>query len=308
MARRSRNLPPLTSLVAFEAAARQRSLTRAAKELNVTPGAISKQIKALETEAGVALLLRGHRSVEMTPQGEILHAALTRGFGEIVAAFQRIKSSSGGHRSVTLGSTTAFAQMWLMPRLGHFWRMHQDITVNHVISDSSQDLGMARIDLRVRYGAGDWHNETAIRLFGDQIYPVCSPEFAGRHPAKGLADVTSLPLLELETGDPSWTGWADWLKGAGGKARSLTLRTFSSYVVALQAAQDGQGVALGWHSLVAPLVESGKLVVLGSARMAAAQAFYVTWDEHKSLSPEARVLRDWLISFARPDPEPARLG
>jgi DNA-binding transcriptional LysR family regulator len=308
MARRSRTLPPLTSLVAFEAAARQRSLTRAAKELNVTPGAISKQIKSLETEAGVPLLLRGHRAIEMTAQGEILYAALTRGFGEIVAAFQRIKSSGAGHRSVTLGSTTAFAQMWLMPRLGSFWRKHQDITVNHVISDSSQDLGMARIDLRVRYGAGDWHNETAIRLFGDRIYPVCSPDFARQHPGKGTAELPSLPLLELETGDPSWTGWTDWLKGTGGKARSLNLRTFSSYVVALQAAQDGQGVALGWHSLVAPLVESGKLVVLGATAMPASQSFYVTWDEHKSLSAEARVLRDWLISFARPDPAAAVPG
>lgn len=300
MVRRHVSLPPLTALVAFEAAARHRSLTGAAKELNVTPGAISKQIKALEGEAGVALLVRGHRAVEPTTQGEVLYAALTSAFGEIVAAFQRIKVGAGGTKTVTLGSTTAFAQMWLMPRLGAFWRAHQDIVVNHVISDFSHDLTMARVDLRIRYGAGSWDEEAAIRLFDDKIYPVCSPSFARMHRCKAPFDLVALPLLELEGGDPDWTDWAQWLKAAGCKARALNRRTFSSYVVALQAAQDGQGVALGWHSLVAPLVTARKLVPLGALTMPAPHAFYVTWSERRPLSPEAAILRDWLVAAARP--------
>jgi LysR family glycine cleavage system transcriptional activator len=305
MVRRHVSLPPLTALVAFEAAARQRSLTGAAKALNVTPGAISKQIKALESEAGVALLLRGHRAVELTAPGEELYAALTSGFGEIVAAFQRIKASAGGTRSVTLGSTTAFAQMWLMPRLGAFWRAHQDIVVNHVISDHSHDLDVARVDLRVRYGTGSWDREAAIRLFDDKIYPVCSPSFARAHKCKAPADLAALPLLELEGGDPDWTDWAHWLKAAGCKARALKRRTISSYVVALQAAQDGQGVALGWHSLVAPLIAARKLAVLGPVTIPAPHAFYVTWNERRPLSAESVALRDWLVAAARPNGSPS---
>lgn len=295
MARRTYDLPSLTALAAFEAAARHLSLKRAAEELNVTPGAVSRQIKTLESDAGCALFLRRPRGVELTAEGETLYAVLGRSFGQIAEAYHRIQSG-GSAVSVTIGATTAFASMWLMPRLGDFWRAHQDITINHVISDNAKELRTAAVDLRIRYGDGAWPDETSLLLFGDRIYPVCGPGLAREACVKTAEELLELPLLQLSGVDPGWTDWADWLRRVGVSAKPRTSRSFTNYVIALQAAQDDQGVALGWHSLVAPLVTEGRLARLTSAEIAAPGAFYVTWNASRELTAEAEALRDWLVA------------
>ena len=298
MVRRFYKLPSLNALGAFEAAARHSSLSFAAAELNVTPSAVSKHVTFLEQELGVPLFVRGHRSMRLTAEGEQLYRSLSESFAGMAAAFEAIKTSRTA-RTVTVGCTTAFAQMWLMPRLGNFWRAHQDIVIDQVVSDRSQDLRRSEVDLRIRYGDGSWPEETAIRLFGDAIFPVASPDFARKHKVKEPAELVSLLLLEVISQERGWTEWEEWFSAVGASARRMKTRRINNYVIAWQAAMDGQGIALGWHSLVGPMLEARKLVRMTKAEMLPVEATYVTWSAHRPLSAEATVLRDWLMSEAK---------
>jgi DNA-binding transcriptional LysR family regulator len=306
MVRRFYSLPSLIALAAFEAAARHLSLTKAADELNVTPGAISKQVRALEKELGVPLFLRRHRALELTREGEAMAAALREGFERMSSTFRQIKSL-GGQAVATVGSTMAMAHLWLMPRMGAFWNRHDDIVVDHVISDHPHGLDRPDVDLRIRYGDGEWPDELSAKLYDDRIFPIASPAFAKAYPVKSVAEMAQLQLLSVEGIDWTWTTWAEFLREVGypGKHatdghvpdRHVNVRRFNSYVIALQAARSGQGVALGWESLVAPLIETGNLVRVTDAEIAAPQSYFVTWSARRPLSPQAALLRDWLLSL-----------
>jgi LysR family transcriptional regulator, glycine cleavage system transcriptional activator len=295
MVRRHYSLPSLNALAAFEAAARHLSLTRAASELNVTPGAVSKQVKTLEDELGRALFIRLHRALQLTAEGETVYRSLRDAFERISKSLQSV-STHFAVRTVSIGSTMAFAQLWLMPRLGDFWNAHQDIVIDHMISDRPQELYRPDVDLRIRYGDGVWTDEDATRLFNDKIIAVASPGFVARHKIKSPRDIPELPLLSVEGVDWTWTTWADFLSETGIAHRKLSVRRFNSYVIALQAAQDGQGLALGWQSLVKPLLARRKLVQVTSAIIDAPQAFYVTWSSRRPVSREAEILRSWLLT------------
>ncbi len=295
MVRRHYSLPSLNALAAFEAAARHLSLTRAAQELNVTPGAVSKQVKVLEDEIGRPLFLRLHRALALTPEGEAVSLSLGDAFERIAAALRDV-SQMGSLRSVSIGTTMAFAQLWLMPRLGRFWTSHQDIVIDHIISDRTQDPQRSDVDLRVRYGEGHWPDEESVLLLGDRIAAVAAPGFIAGHPVKSVKDLAGLPLLSVEGVDWTWTTWALFLREIGAPHRKLNVRRFNSYVIALQAAQSGQGVALGWLSLVKPLIASGALAQVTRAEIDAPQSFYLTWSTRRPLKLEAAVLRDWLLA------------
>lgn len=296
MIRRHYSLPSLNALAAFEAAARHLSLTRAAQELNVTPGAVSKQVKLLEAEIGRPLFVRLHRALGLTPAGETVYHALREAF-ERVSATLRQAGATAEVRSVSIGTTMAFAQLWLMPRLGGFWSAHQDIVIDHIISDRTQELQRQDVELRVRYGDGVWTDEESALLFGDRIVAVASPGFLKANRVKTVKDLAALPLLSVEGVDWTWTTWADFLRETGAPHRRLNVRRFNSYVISLQAAEAGQGVALGWVSLVKPLIASGALVQVTPAEIAAPQSFYLAWNARKPLSREAEILRDWMLGY-----------
>lgn len=295
MVRRHYNLPSLNALAAFEAAARHMSLTRASAELNVTPGAVSRQVKALEQEIGRPLFVRLHRALEMTADGEAVYKSLRETFERLSLCLQSVSASSLS-RSVSIGSSMAVAQLWLMPRLGRFWSAYQDIVVDHMISDRMNDLQRSDVDLRIRYGDGVWPDEEALKLFDDEIAPVASPDFIARNRLRSASELVGLPLLSIQGVDWTWTGWPEFLAGCGIDHRRLSVRRFNSYVIALQAAEDGQGVALGWMRLVAPLLKSGRLSRVPGAEIRAPQSFFITWSSRQPLSRQAGVLRDWLLA------------
>ncbi len=294
MAHKHYNFPSLNGLAAFEAAGRHMSLTRAAAELNVTPGAVSKHISMLETEIGAKLFIRLHRSLELTVEGSALLHSLKSAFTQIGNTLDSFRKG-GQKRAVTIGTTSAFAQFWLMPRLGQFWKQHQDIVVDHVISDKTQDSMISPVDLRVRYCSGQFQDEHGTKLFDDQIMAMASPVFLRDREVKNLADIAALPLLSVEGVDWSWTSWSDYLRDAGVNAKRLNVRRFNSHIIAVQAALDGQGVVLGWKSFMEPLVTSKQLLVVGNHEMEAPQSFYLTWSMKRPLSAEAAVLKDWLL-------------
>jgi LysR family glycine cleavage system transcriptional activator len=295
MARRFYQLPSLTSLNTFDACARHGSFTDAASELGVTLGAVSRQIKLLESELSCPLFIRRHRGVELTPEGLDLYQVLSSSFQQIGKLCQAMKNRAQGS-NVTIGATTAFASLWLMPRLGAFWQRHRDINLNHAISDNPVDSAFINADLRIRYGDGSWRGESAVKLFDDSIYPVCGREFAQLHSLNKPEQLLELPLLRLDNVDPAWTGWNAWLAEWGSDLADARFQRFNNYVVALQAAEENQGVALGWHSQVAPLIASGRLQQLGEWQIAAPGSFYLCWDENRPLSEAADRFSNWLLS------------
>ena len=298
MARRFYQLPSLTGLNTFDACARHGSFTAAAAELGVTLGAVSRQIKALETELDCPLFQRHHRGVELTAEGLDLYQVLSASFQQIGRLCHRFRQRASSSE-VTLAATTAFASLWLMPRLGDFWQRHRDINLNHAISDNPGDAGFVNADIRLRYGDGDWRGEESIKLYDDRIYPVGGAELARARPWREAKELLEFPLLQLDSVDPAWIGWGAWMARFDCDIGQANFRRFNNYVVALQAAEDNQGVALGWHTQVRDLIDSGRLKRLGDFEIAAPGSYYVTRDESRPLSEAALRLRDWLLEAGK---------
>jgi DNA-binding transcriptional LysR family regulator len=298
MARRYYHLPSLTGLNTFDACARHGSFTAAAGELGVTLGAVSRQVKALESDLDCALFLRLNRGVELTAEGIDLFQTLSTSFQQIGRLCQQFRNRAGS-ADVTLAATTAFATLWLMPRIGGFWQQYQHINLNHAISDNPIDNGFMNADIRIRYGDGNWRGEHSVKLFDDRIYPVCGKHFAGRRELREPSDLLRHPLLQLDSVDPAWSGWelplAEWKCDAS----RASFRRFNNYVVALQAAEENQGILLGWHSLVGATVERGELLRVGAMEIEAPGSYYLAWAENRPLSAAAFCLRDWLLEIGK---------
>jgi LysR family transcriptional regulator, glycine cleavage system transcriptional activator len=298
LVRRFYDLPSLTSLAAFEASARHSSFKQAAAELNVTPGAVSRQIKAIEDEIGVALFVRRPRGVTLTPPGEELYRVLASSFSRASETIRSIRRGDKA-RNVALACTDVFATMWLTPRMPEFWRNAGDITVDLLISDDVKNFRRAEVELRVRYGLGAWIGETAELMFDDCLYPVCSPSFAALHPKATRADLSELPLLNVDWVDPDWMGWEEVLVRGNLQHRSSNSRRFGKFSVALQAAMADQGLVVGWHRMVGPLVEKGELVRFTDLVIPSPGGYYLTWNSNRELTPAAGVLRDWVRKVAQ---------
>ncbi|MEQ9488482.1 MAG: LysR substrate-binding domain-containing protein [Alphaproteobacteria bacterium] len=300
MVRRYYDLPSLTALAAFEASARHKSFKLAAAELNVTPGAVSRQIKSLEEELATPLFQRRPQGVELTNDAEDLYAVISNGFGRASEVVQRIKSGSHMNK-VTLACTNAMATMWLMPRMGDFWRRYPKVMADHLILDNTRDFRRAEVDLRIRYGTGAWPDETAVKLFDECIYPVCGPAFAEAHKDCLPSIIPTLPLLHIDWLDPNWVDWDEMLRRAGIAHGPLPGRRFSSFAVTLQACQENQGIAIGWDRLIRQYLKTGALVRLTDLHMPAPGSYYLTWNDNREPTPASETLRDWLLEMAERD-------
>lgn len=300
MSRRAYDLPPLTALAAFEAAARHGSIKRAATELNVTPGAVSRQVRALEFDLGCPLFIRVHRGIELTEAGMQLAETLAAGFTRTGDVCRRLRMQGQVPR-LTVGATTAFAGFWLIPRIGGFWQRHPEITVDHAVSDEPPGLASGGVDLAFRYGSGNWPGVEAVRLFGDSLVPVCAPSFAAEQGVLQVTDLPRLPRLGLRGVDPGWIDWEAWFAWAGltpveeGAGRE---RGVNNYTVLIQAVRDGQGVGLGWRRLIQPLIDSGDLVTPIAAEMPAPGAHYLVRDAGRQPTPAMHHFTEWLTREA----------
>ena len=297
MVRRYYDLPSLTALAIFEAAARHMSFKLAAAELNVTPGAVSKQIKAIEDELGMPLFTRLGTRVALTNAGEDLYGVLSSSFSRASEVVRTIKRGDRS-KNVTIACTDAFATFWLILRMGDFWERFPDITVDHLISDNPRDYRRAEVELRIRYGLGAWTDETAELLFDETIYPVCGSGFATMHRDATAETLPDLPLLHVDWVDPEWSDWDEVFRRAKIPHGPNKGRRFGKFSVALQAAQADQGVAVGWHRLVRPLMHDTRLVKLTDLEMPAPGGYYLTWNDRRALSPAADTLRAWLREMA----------
>ncbi|MDX1781693.1 MAG: LysR family transcriptional regulator, partial [Thalassovita sp.] len=209
MAQRPYNLPPMSALVSFEAAARHVSFKAAAQELNVTPAAVSHQVKALEQELNQTLFRRHHRGVELTETGAYLLVALQRGFGDISDAVAQLRADAS-RATVTIRASTAVSSLWLAPKLAEFWKAYPHIPVAQHVTDFEDHAPAC--DLSINYGTMDDDRGDVRLLFRDRIAALGSPRLAEKHRIETIADFARTPLIHMDMPTAQWTHWADWCR------------------------------------------------------------------------------------------------
>lgn len=266
------------------------SLTRAADELAVTQSAISRQVRELEEDLGVSLFERQGRKLRLTAEG--------RAFARIADdAIERLTEHAVALRSrqpspiVTLATVPSIAARWLAPRLADFVESHPDIDLRIASSPQLLDLEADGIDAAIRYGRGSWPGVSAVRLAGEDLLPVCSPEYAERNALRTPDELPGLKLLEGNLPEQ----WRDWLEAAGvapgGIEHGLV---FDDANALLRAAEDGLGVALGRSVLVAPDLERGRLVAPFELRIPATYSYWFVLPKGREADTRLVRVRDWL--------------
>lgn len=293
MSRRHYNLPPLATLSAFEAAARHLSFKAAANELSVTPGAVSHQIKALETELNAPLFIRKHRGVELTEDGTALCEVLGNSFLNVSNVLEKIRSGDSENQ-VTVGSTTAVAALWLSPAVIRFWQDFPQVKVNQVAQDTPF-TDRPDVELYIRYGMDPHSSLSHTKLYRDTLTPVCSPEMASDLKGADLKDLINHRLIHMESVDRLWTSWPEWFQALGFTESIPIQSRVNSYALAVQLARKGAGLALGWQRLLRPMFHSGKLVALTDFSIPAPSNFYLVGQEDERLSEGARSFKKWLL-------------
>ncbi|MEA3251516.1 MAG: transcriptional regulator GcvA [Pseudomonadota bacterium] len=291
-----RYLPPLGTLHCFEAAARHGSFSRAARELSLTPAAVSQQVRQLEARLEAMLFLRHPRSVELTPAGYDYATAIGLALDQIAAATERLVGRQAPHQ-LTIATTPSFAAKWLVPRLIDFQGRHPDLEVRLVTANALTDLARHDIDVAVRYGLGDWPGVTATPLMETDLFPVFSPRFIERGPPlREPGDLAQHVLLRLLHDE-----WPRWLRHAG--LSEATLREaeawrpgprYADAGLMIQAALAGQGVALGQRVLVADDLAAGRLMQPFATTLPSESRYWLVMRPGSRGAPKVRDFRAWL--------------
>lgn len=289
----SRSLPPLSALPAFDAAARHLSFTKAAAELHVTHGAISRAIRNLEEHLGTRLFDRATRSVQLTAAGAAYAAAISAALDRVGAA-TLIATASRSAGVLNVSTSDGFAGRWLVPRLNRFHRQHRDVDVRLSTSGKLTDFIRDGIDIAIRYGAGGYEGVVSELLAEEDVSPVCSPELLkGKHALRSPRDLRHHRLIH----DNFRIDWATWLERAGlddiDTTRGLT---FESAAYAVEAAVQGQGVLLGRSALVSADLAAGRLVRPFDLALKSRWKYYVVYPEGALRQLKVKAFRDWLFS------------
>ena len=209
-------MPPLNALKAFESAGRHMSFTEAAKELHVTPAAISHQIKTLESYLGVKLFHRKNRSLELTVAGQACLPGLRKGFDYLGAAIERIQSTVAAE-PLLISAPPIFGAKWLVPRIAEFSVAHPEVQIRIDPLQKISELEGPETDVAVRFGRGRYPGLRAQRLMSQEVFPICSPELLhGKHPLVSPTDLRWHTLIHFDPTfyDPDWPQWEKWLRAA----------------------------------------------------------------------------------------------
>jgi LysR family glycine cleavage system transcriptional activator len=292
-----RHLPPLNALKAFEAAARHESFTRAAEELCVTQGAVSHQVKALEAELGVKLFNRERQRLVITEAGRAYLEVVRDALDRIAAGTERLlqRQSAG---SLTVSTSPNFASKWLVHRLGRFADAHPGIDLRISASLHHVDFAREDVDLAIRHGDGHAPGLHIARLCAEELAPVCSPKLPRRNGLREPSDLARYTLLHVN----DRSDWEKWITAAGAKnvevSRGPVLNQAS---MALDAAVDGQGIALARSALAAWDLIAGRLVRPFKLALPVPYAYWIVCPKVSAKLPKIVAFRDWLMSEAEAD-------
>lgn len=283
-------LPPFSSLVALEAAARHRSYSRAADELFVTHGAVSQQVRKLEEELGVQLFARRGNQMEPTSVG----AALAARVGEAIASLREGVDSARRAASgpIVLSAGPAFATSWLSPQLARLSSETGELDLTIRVEDRVSDLATDGVDVALRYGIGPWSGLESVRLMDERIFPVCSPALLARHPIAKPEDLLSAPLLR-HTDLP----WSMWFRAMGIEPPELRPALgFDGSAMMLDAAAQGLGFALARGGYAKRDIDEGRLVRPLPGEIDVETGHNFVWRQNNPKLPRILKLRDWFLA------------
>ena len=306
MIRCHRSLPPLGIFPVFEAAARLGSFTRAAAEFGVTQAAVSKRIRELEDHLGSPLFRRAGRTVALTASGQALYHKTAAALDYLDDACRAARGDRQ-QAMVTIAANSAVAHFWLGPKLHSFGLSATAAPLSLVASDRTPDQVAERNDLAILYGNGNSPGWTLELLFEEVLMPVASADYLAQigmdlpAAAKAADDLLSrLALLDHERIEPDWINWGVWLRAVGWSHGTPAIaRRFNSYTLAVAAALDGKGAALGSLPLLRDLIDAGRLGPVTGLRLATGRGYYLGHRDDKALSTAAQDLRQWLIAQAQ---------
>ena len=299
-------LPSLDLLRAFESAARLLSFTKAGEELHLSQSAVSRQIQELEDQLGVKLFQRLHRALSLTEAGQALYAASAQVLATMRAVTDRLRATRTTRRTLAVTTTQAFASLWLIPRLAGFTRTHEDLDVRISAETRVLDLERDGLDLAIRHGPAKMVGRNAVRLFGERMFPVCSPKLHKdpKPPLREPQDLRHHILLQYDDPDGRhpWLHWRTWLE----VERLADLRpagnlVFSGYDQIIPAAIEGHGVALGRSPLVEKAMAAGELVAPFKRTADPERAYYAVVSKNSVDRPEVADFIAWLRSESKSD-------
>ena len=297
MNRLRKSLPPLSSLLPFEAAARLGSFTRAADELGLTQAAISRQIRALEENLGVRLFDREKRAVSLSEPGRDLARVVS---GSLEAIATQATHMRGVRKSseVVLFSQLCEGLYWLMPRLSEFHQSHPGIEVRVMTSTLPLTEATEHFDIALQTSNRASGACRLVFTATDDVFPVCSPGYLGERQAPlPLDDLDQHHLLHHKVHPQDWVEWDDWLKQLGQDQRvGYEGSVFDSYPIMIQAAIEGHGIAIGWRRTTETLLASGALVRPFAESVHLPDGLAVYQHQNGILRPKARKLLEWLQS------------
>lgn len=285
-----RLLPSGNALFVFEATARRLSFSRAAAELNVTQPAVSRMIGRLEKHLDAKLFVRGPEGVALTDEGHILQAAIATGFRGVEGALEEIRRRRTGLDTVTLSLSSAFTTHWLMPRIGALQKACPVVDLRFQLISGALKGPVDTVDLGMRFlEPGDDASSSSF-FVNEVVFPVCSPAYRDRGAGAATADT----FINLADYDPGWI--ETFRRGAGRSSGHHDLLSFSDYAVVLQAALLGQGIALGWISVVSHWLKTGALIPAGPVMVRTKRRCCLLWPPARPLRPASAAVRDWLTA------------
>ena len=295
-----KQLPPLEPLVAFESAARHLSFTAAARELNLSQAAVSQQIRNLERSLGIDLFTRSHRAIQLTPSGAVYRNAIAAALKQVASATVEMRSPTLDIR-LTVAVDQSIASMWLIPRLPDFQQSYPEISVRLIASDVERDCLQEDVDIAIIHGNGSWINRESQLLFPEEVYAVCSPAYLKEHPtANAVETLPQETLLSLENSYWDWMDWRSWLSRNGVdlpvQHRGLQI---NNYPLLIEAAKNGQGIALGWRFLIDEFLQNKSLIKLCDASVKTDFGYHLVWQRDGEQRPDVFRFREWATAIVR---------
>ncbi len=286
-----RLIPSTSMLMAFEAAARCGSFTAAAQELNLTQGAISRQVNALETQLGLTLFQRIKKAIRLTEAGKIYAQEIGDALKKIRnASLNAMGEQQGGILNLAILPT--FGMRWLMPRFPDFLKRNPQITVNFTSKLSPFDFTVVALHAAIHFGRPDWPETDAVFLMAEETIPVAAPSLIQR-PVKKPEELTNLPLLNLETRPHAWTRWFEQNE-VSAPARGGMI--FEQFALVTQAAIAGLGAALLPRFLIEGELKRGELVPLLDLPVKSDEGYYLITPQNRAAYAPTNALKEWLLT------------
>jgi LysR family transcriptional regulator, glycine cleavage system transcriptional activator len=288
-------LPPLQSLVAFEAVMRHSSFTRAANELHLTQSAVSRQVAQLERFLGKKLFFRQRRSLSLTVSGQIYAEQVRHLLVTCAEATGSLMKHKGGSE-LTVACSSGVATLWLAPKLSYFRAEHPEVHLRLIINDSLASLSETDFDVGIYYLREGAPKGLAVRrIYGEEVFPVCAPKYLAGRTLKP-SDLPGEVLLVLEDGQRQWMSWETWFSQNGIRLSRLdTTLMGNHYPLLVQLAIAGEGVVLGWRHMIDPCIREGLLVRACEGSASLGGGYYTVWPSERAEPTTSYTFRKWLM-------------